>query len=190
MRSFWRPAGLCATPTNPIPITEPPTRGLRALLAPLYAPSEANPDGARTSLRLVYVALFGFQTLLALTLATTLLIFGGRVMRPNDTVAMVLLAMTLLSLPLGGLLGVAVARVGGVQGALAGTTASAVALSGSSWFAALMLATQQRSVWLVLAVALVAIAYALGFGLVSRRFARLVVKQPEGAHSEASEPLR
>jgi hypothetical protein len=161
---------------------------LGAWLAALWEGGSANPERVRASLRLVYVAIFGFQTVFALTLAVALLLLARQPARPNDTVAWVLLAMSLLGLPLGAWLAAAFARRGGVAGALAGTTAAAVALSGTSWFAALMLATNQRSQWLAVAVALVSIGYALGFALVGRFANRLQTTRVSTASEDPEAP--
>jgi len=123
------------------------------------------PDAGEAAalLRLVYLAVFGGQVLLALLVGLLIAALVPSRGAPNDIVAVVLLAMALFHLPLGWLLGRATVHAGGRQSALSGIIAAAVLFSIPAWFGVLLLVSGQGPVYLVAMAAVLSIGYVLGF---------------------------
>lgn len=116
-------------------------------------------------LRLVYLAVFALQLVLAFLVGAVtswlVPVPGGG----NDLVAGILAVMAALHLPLGWYLGRAAIRAGGRQAALAGVIAAGVLLSIPAWFGVLLLVSGQRPLYLMLIAALVSVGYSVGFFL-------------------------
>jgi hypothetical protein len=168
----------------------PPSGRLRGPLhGPLGALLAASPPDLGTALRAVrwtYAIVFMAQTLLALTVSLGLTALLGTRGRPSDVLAAVLLAMSLLHVPVGLALGYALAGRPGRGAAVASATAAAVALSVTAWFASLMAVSGQRTGFLVAAFAVVALAYLAGYAL-TPRCARAALR-PEPAAPSGAEP--
>jgi len=143
---------------------------------------------AAALLRLVYLAVFGGQVLLALVVGALLAVLVPGRGTANDIVAAVLLAMAFFHLPLGWLLGRTAVRAGGRQGALSGIIAAAVLFSIPAWFGVLLLVSGQRPVYLMAVAAVVSIGYALGFVLTGVAARVSVADTPPGdaPHSVAA----
>ena len=120
---------------------------------------------AASLLRLVFLAVFGAQVMLALLVGAVLAALVPGSGAANDVIALVLLAMAVFHLPLGWLLGRAAIRSGGRQAALSGVIAAGTLLSIPAWFGALLALSGQRAVYLVGIVSVVAIGSSLGFAL-------------------------
>lgn len=141
--------------------------------------ASARPSRAEAlpSLRLVYLAAFGLQAVLAALLTVVLLLAAGRPARPNPALAQVLLLLTFLQLPLGAGLSLGAARPGGKGAALAATILAGVLFGTTAWYAAFALLLGAPLDALALLTALVAAGYGLGFGLVVR-FAGVALLPP------------
>ncbi len=151
------------------PVPPPSSRGrLRGPLAALLAAAPPEPATALRAVRWTYAVVFVAQTVLALVVSLGLAALLGTRGRPSDVLAGVLLAMSLLHVPVGVALAYALAGRPGRGAAVASATAAAVALSVTAWFAALMAVSGQRSSFLVGAFAVVALAYLAGFALTPR----------------------
>ncbi len=122
---------------------------------------------ALSLLRLVYLAVFGLQLLVALLTGSVLAWLVPGAGAANDVLAIVLLGMALFHLPLGWLLGRAAIRAGGRQAALSGIISAAVLFSIPVWFGVLLLVSGQRPVYLMGIAALVSVGYSLGFLMTS-----------------------
>lgn len=118
---------------------------------------------ALSVLRMVYLAVFGLQLLLALLVGSLMAWLVPGAGAANDVLATVLLAMAAFHLPLGWLLGHAALRGGRRRAALSGIIAAAVLFSIPAWFAVLLLVSGQRPVYLMGVAALVSVGYSLGF---------------------------
>jgi hypothetical protein len=149
-----------------------------------------DPVEAAALLRLVYLAVFGGQLLLAMTVGLLLAAFVPGRGAANDIVAVVLLAMAVFHLPLGWVLGRAAVRAGGRQGALSGIIAAAVMFSIPAWFGVLLLVSGQRPVYLMGVAAVVSIGYSLGFLLtaVAAQVAAADAPPPDDPHPVAPAP--
>jgi hypothetical protein len=123
---------------------------------------------ATSTLRLVYLTLFALQVIVALAVGFGVAAMLPRRPAPSDPFAIVLLLVAALHLPLAWLLARAAARSGGREAALSSTVLSAVLSSVPAWFAALMLISGQRPIYLWLVMSLVSLAYALGFAATGR----------------------
>ena len=120
---------------------------------------------AASLLRLVYLAAFGAQLLLATLVGAVLASLAPGAGAASDVIALVLLAMAFVHLPLGWALSRAAIRAGGRQAALSGVIAAGVLLSIPAWFGALLLLSGQRAIYLMGIMSVVALGYALGFAL-------------------------
>jgi len=180
-------AGPASDDAAPAPLRSPrgPLRGpLGALLA------AATPDLA-TALRAVrwtYAIVFLAQTLLALAVSLGLAALLGTRVRPSDVLAGVLLAMSLVHVPVGVALGYALAGRPGRGAAVASATAAAVALSVTAWFAALMAVSGQRPSFVAAALTVVALAYLTGFALTPRCARATLHPEPAAPVRRGSEP--
>lgn len=159
-------------------------RGWASLLAPLYRAQGRELGGVLRTLRLVYVSLFLFQTLLALLLGVSLGVLLPSVARPNDVLAGVLFGVAGLQLPIGVMLTLRLTRLPSVGGALAAVTVAAVVLSSSGWFTALMVLSGQRLIWLLAMVTLVMLSYAIGLFLIPRAARAALVAPPTPPSAE------
>ncbi|CAN5664162.1 hypothetical protein BH23DEI1_BH23DEI1_05910 [soil metagenome] len=135
----------------------------RGPLAPFLAADEPSLAVATQALRFVFLGLFGAQVTVALALGATVAAFVPQRPAPHDVFALVLVAMAALHVPLAWLLSAAARRSGGKQAALSSTVLGGVLASVPAWFAALMLISGQRSVYLLFVMTILAAAYALGF---------------------------
>jgi len=160
--------------------------GLRGPLGALLAAAPPDLGTALRAVRWTYAIVFLAQTLLALVVSLGLTALLGTRGRPNDVLAGVLLAMSLLHVPVGLALGYALAGRPGRGAAVASATAAAVALSVTAWFASLMAVSGQRPSFLVAAFAVVALAYLAGFAL-TPRCARAALR-PESSPPGRPEP--
>lgn len=118
---------------------------------------------AELALRLVFLGVFGAQVVVAFAVGLGIAAAVPSRPRPNDAFAVVLLVMGAAHLPLGWLLAAAARHAGGKQAAMSSTILSAVLLSVPAWFAALLVVSAQRPLYLLVAAALLSLAYALGF---------------------------
>jgi hypothetical protein len=87
---------------------------------------------------------------------------------PHDLVAVVLVAMAAFHVPLAYLLATAASRAGGREAALSSTILAAVLASVPAWFAALLVISGQRPLFLVVAMTVLSLGYALGFVVTGR----------------------
>ncbi len=163
----------------------PPPRPRWGPLGALLGADAPTLPTALRAVRLTYAVVFLAQTLLALLVSAGLLLLVGSRPRPNDVLAGVLLAMSLLHVVIGLALGYALAGRPGRAAAVGSATAAAVALSVTAWFAALMTASGQRPIWVVAGFVVVSLAYLAGFTL-TPRCARAALR-PEPA--ERDEPV-
>ncbi len=144
---------------------------MRSPLTPFLAAGVPTPAVAFAALRVVYAVVFLAQVVLAATVSAVLFATLQSPPRPNDWVAGVLVGFAALHLPLGGGLAWAASRSPGKGAALAGAITAAALLSVPAWFLALAALSAQRTPFLLAGLALVAVGYGLGFGLL-RRFVR------------------
>jgi len=161
------PPALGADGVPPTP-RHPPGGRLHGPLGALLAAALPDMGTALRAVRWTYAIVFLAQTLLALTVSLGLTALLGIRGRPSDVLAGVLLAMSLLHVPVGLALGYALAGRPGRGAAVASATAAAVALSVTAWFAALMAVSNQRTSFLVASFVVVALAYLAGFALTPR----------------------
>ena len=173
------PPALSADGVSPTPRRLPSGR-LRGPLGALLAAAPPDLATARHAVRWTYAIVFLAQTLLALAVSLGQTALLGTRGRPSDVLAGVLLAMSLLHVPVGLALGYALAGRPGRGAAVASATAAAVALSVTAWFAALMAVSNQRTSFLVAAFVVVALAYLAGFAL-TPRCARAALRPEPGA---------
>lgn len=136
---------------------------------------------AASFLRLVYLVVFYCQLLVAALVAVLLRALAGASGTPSGLLAAVLIAAAVAQLPLAVASTVGLSRVTSRQQALSRTLFMGVLLSTTAWFAALALATGQGATASYALVALVLVAYALGFlmiGRLARRSAELPPHAP------------
>ena len=145
-----------------------------------------DPVEAASLLRLVYLAVFSAQLLLALLMGALLASLVPGTGAPNDLIALVLLAMAFVHLPLGWVLGRAAIRAGGRQAALSGVIAAAVLFSIPAWVGALLVLSGQRPLYLMGIMSVVAVGYALGSALTG--LAARVAATPETLRSTPAPP--
>jgi hypothetical protein len=136
---------------------------LRGPLGPFLADPTPSLTTASAALRFTFLGLFGAQVLVALAVGAGVAALLPQRPAPSDPFAIVLAVMAAAHLPLAWLLARAAARSGGKEAALSSTVLSAVVSSVPAWFAALMLISGQRPVFLLVVMALLSAAYALGF---------------------------
>jgi hypothetical protein len=143
---------------------------------------------ATVALRLLFVAMFLGQTLVALLLFAVLAAVAGVQSGGLPLLGWVLVGLGLLQLPFAFTVSMLAVRAGGKRAALYGTLLSAVLLATPAWYAAFALLIGQATAAMIL-LALLSIAYALGFVLTGR-FARLAVTPPpEPATVELADTL-
>lgn len=165
------------------PATGAPSRGGAALFSPLFQSEGRSYASLLNALRLAYVAIFLFQTMLALTVALVLGALAPHSGRPNEVLAVVLFAFAAMQLVAGILIPQQLLARATLGGALAAVMVAAVVLSSSAWFAALMVLSRQRPLWLAAMLVLVLIAYAAGL-LLTPRAARAALAPPPAAHDD------
>lgn len=149
---------------------------------------------ALSVLRMVYLAVFGLQLLVALLAGSLVAWLVPGAGAANDVLATVLVAMAVFHLPLGWLLGRAALRAGGRQAALSSIISAAVLFSIPAWFGVLLLVSGQRPVYLMAIAALVSVGYSLGF-LMTAHAARVAANAdrdgdptPDAATAPTAEP--
>lgn len=142
-------------------------RLLRAFLAEVR-PSRAL---ATTALRLVFVAMFLGQSLVAFALLALLAAVVGVQSGGAPLLGAVLVLLGAMQLPFAYGMSLLAVRAASKQAGLYGTLLAAVLLSTPAWYAAFAFLSGQGIAALVL-LALLAFGYALGF-LLTGRFARL-----------------
>jgi hypothetical protein len=135
----------------------------RGPLAAFLGAEEPSHASAVAALRLVFLGLFGAQALIALAVGVAMPALVPVRPAPNDAFAVVLLAMAAAHLPLAWVLASAARRSGGKQAALSSTVLSGVLSAVPAWFAALMIISGQRPIYLLLVTALLSVGYAVGF---------------------------
>lgn len=123
---------------------------------------------AASFLRLVFLLTFYAQLLVAGLVAVALRAAAGSSGSPNDLLAIVLVACALAQLPVALASTAGLSRVLTRQQALSRALFMGVLLSSTAWFAALALATGQGAAASYALLALVLVAYALGFLAVGR----------------------
>lgn len=133
--------------------------------------------GALAALRLVFLALFGAQVVVALAIGVGVALVLPVRPAPNDAFAFVLLVFAAGHVPLAWVLGRAAARGAGKQAALSATVVGAVVNAVPAWFAALMVISAQRAPFLAAAAAVLCLAYGIGFATVSAA-ARAATRTP------------
>jgi len=141
---------------------------------------------AAAVLRIVYLAVFGLQLLLALLVGIVVAWSMPGRGAANDVLAAVLVAMAVFHLPLGWLLGRAAIRAGGRQAALSGIISAAVLFSIPAWFGVLLLVSGQRPVALMGIAAVVSVGYSLGFLLTGHAAQVAASSDPNGDPTPAS----
>jgi len=166
-----------------------PSRLLRGPLGALLAAGPPDLGTALRGVRWTYAIVFMAQTLLALAVSLGLTALLGTRGRPSDVLAGVLLAMSLLHVPVGLALGYALAGRPGRGAAVASATAAAIALSVTAWFAALMAVSGQRPSFLAGAFAVVALAYLAGFALTPRCARAALRPEPAPPGGAGSAPV-
>lgn len=163
---------------------------MRSPLTPYLAADVPSRPVAGSAVRFVYASVFLAQTLLALLIGTVLGAALPTSPRPNDGIAVVLLAFGVVHLPLGVALAWAASRAPGKGTALGGALVAAVVLSVPAWFLALAVLSAQRAPFLFAGAGVLAVGYALGFALVPRfvRAACTPVPRDEEEGEEAADP--
>jgi hypothetical protein len=160
-----------------------PRSGWAASFAPLYRSEGRTYGSVLQALRLAYLGIFLFQTLLAMTVAWVLGALAPHTGRPHEVLAVVLFLIAALQLPTGVFIALQLLRRPGVGSALAAVTVAAVVLSSSAWFAALMVLSRQRPLWWSATLLLVALAYAAGL-LLTPRAARVALSDPPAPNAD------
>jgi len=120
------------------------------------------------TVRTVYALAFMAQVVVATVVAVAVRALAGGAPRPSDFLAWVLVALAVMQLPLAALSASRLGAIGSRQAALSRTLFTAITLSATAWFTALAVATGQRRLSVYLPLALVMMAYGLGFLVVSR----------------------
>jgi hypothetical protein len=136
---------------------------LPAPLRVFLAGSSTTASAASAALRLVYLGVFAAQVVVAAAFGLLIMAFLPARPSPHDFVAIVLVAMAAFHVPLAYLLATAASRAGGREAALSATILAGVLASVPAWFAALLLISGQRPLFLLLAMTALALGYALGF---------------------------
>ena len=131
---------------------------------------------ATNALRLLFVAMFMGQTLVALLVLAALAAIAGVQSGGLPLLGWILVGLGLLQLPFAFAVSMLAVRAGGKRSALYGTLLSAVLLSTPAWYAAFALLIGQAVAAFIL-LGLLSIAYALGF-ILTGRYARLAVEPP------------
>jgi len=119
-------------------------------------------------LRLVFVLTFFAQLVVAAIVGVIVRAFAANPPLASPVLATVLVAAAVLQLPIALAAAFRLGKVVSRQAALSRTLFMGVLLSATAWFTSLALATGQRGASVYLLLALVMLAYALGFLAVSR----------------------
>jgi len=124
---------------------------------------------------------FYAQLLLAAAVALLLRAIVPVTGAPSTVLAAVLVAAAVMQLPIALASTIGLARVTSRQQALSRTLFMGVLLGSTAWFAALALATGQGATASYLLLALVLLAYAIGFAMIPRLAARAAASPPSSA---------
>ena len=132
-------------------------------------------------MRLVYVAAFMAQVLVAVLVALAVRALAGGPPRPSDVLAWILVALAVMQLPFAALMASRLGTITSRQAALARTLFTAVTLAATAWSTALALATGQRGLSVYLLLSMVMLAYAAGFLAVGRLAHRAATLPPRAS---------
>ncbi len=129
-------------------------------------------------LRGVFAAMFLAQLAVALVLAVAMRVIDPVTTRPSPLLGWVLVAISVLELPLGWALASVAGRGPDRRRALSAVLLSAVVLSTPAWFAALALATGQRGLPVAVLWGVLAVYYATGVAFAGRFASRAAQAPP------------